>query len=283
MGLSRPHTRDMATITPALDVPFSSSPDPTALHVTPALKATIHKVQYTIAARQGLALILGDYGLGKSTLLRYIFARVSALPDNDATFIPTPSFRSSFTMLQKICADYGIPPARSELAQQEAFERFLLQQFEAGKNVVIFIDEAQRLKPDQLELVRTMLNFEDTRGKLVQLILAGQLELRDRLLRKRHRALSSRVFAPAVIGPLEFSEMICMLRGRCELHQVQWPFDGDQSLRILYDASGGVPRTVLKACQMAYGLMVERGDRHIQHGTMSEIIDDLKVLDDGAE
>src|SRR5215472_19359283 len=103
----------MATTVRALEVPFSSSPDPTALHVTPALKATIHKVCYTIDARQGLALILGDYGLGKSTLLRYIFARVSALPHNNATFIPTPSFRSSFAMLQKICADFDIPPAHS--------------------------------------------------------------------------------------------------------------------------------------------------------------------------
>jgi general secretion pathway protein A len=272
------------TITaPAREVPFSSSPDPTALYVTPALKAAIHKVCYTIDTRQGLALILGDYGLGKSTLLRYIFARVSALPHNNATFIPTPSFRSSFAMLQKICADFEIPPARSELAQQEAFERFLMEQFEAGKNTVIFIDEAQRLKPNQLELVRAMLNFETNTGKLAQLILAGQLELRDRLLRKRHRALASRVFAPAVVGPLEFSEMVCMLRGRCELHQVQWPFDGDQSLRILYDASGGVPRTILKACQMAFGLMIEQSDHYIRQQIMQQILDDLKVLDDGAE
>jgi len=270
----------MATTVPALEVPFSSSPDPTALHVTPALKATIHKVQYTIDARQGLAVVLGDFGLGKSTLLRYIFARVSALPNNNATFIPTPSFRSSFAMLQKICSDFEIPPARSELAQQEVLEKFLLQQFEAGKNVLLFVDEAQRLKPDQLELVRTLLNFETNTAKLIQVVLAGQLELRDRLLRKRHRALSSRVFAPAVVGPLEFSEMVCMLRGRCDLHQVHWPFDGDQSLRILYDASGGVPRTALKACQMAYGLMAEAGDRYIRQESMQQVLDGLKVLDD---
>ena len=173
-----------------LHVPFSSSPDPTALHVTPALKATIHKVQYTVAARQGLALILGDFGLGKSTVLRYIFARASAVPNNNATFIPTPSFRSSFAMLQKICSDFEIPPARSELAQQEALERFLLEQYEQGKNVLLFVDEAQRLKPDQLELVRTMLNFETNTAKLIQIVLAGQLELREKLLRKRHRGSS---------------------------------------------------------------------------------------------
>jgi len=96
----------------AIEVPFSSSPDPTCLYVTPALKATIHKVQYTIAARQGLALILGAYGHGKSTLLRYIFARLSAVPNNNATFLPTPSFRSSFTMLPKNLLRFR-DPARS--------------------------------------------------------------------------------------------------------------------------------------------------------------------------
>jgi hypothetical protein len=76
--------------------------------------------------------------------------------------------------------------------------------------------------------------------------------------------------------------MICMLRGRCELHQVQWPFNGDQALRLLYNASGGVPRTALRACQMAYGLMVEQGGQCISQDSMQQVVDDLKVLD-GAE
>ena len=78
--------------------------------------------------------------------------------------------------------------------------------------------------------------------------------------------------------------MVMMLRGRCELHQVEWPFDGDSSLRVLYDFSGGVPRTALKACQMAYGLMAEAGDRYIRQESMQQVLDGLKVLeDDGAE
>src|SRR5579872_4496409 len=98
---------------PALQVPFSSSPDPTAFYLTPALRQTIFKVGYAIDARQGLSVVLGDFGLGKSTLLRYLFAKFSALDHNEATFIPSPSFRTSFAMLQKICSDFDIPPARS--------------------------------------------------------------------------------------------------------------------------------------------------------------------------
>jgi hypothetical protein len=54
-------------------------------------------------------------------------------------------------------------------------------------------------------------------------------------------------------------------------------------LRLLYDASGGVPRTALKACQMAYGLMIEQGERYIGQELMQQVVNDLKVLEDGAE
>ena len=74
-----------------------------------------------------------------------------------------------------------------------------------------------------------------------------------------------------------------MLRGRCDLHQVDWPFDSDKSLRLLYDASGGVPRTALKACQMAYGIMVENSDKHIETALMEQVLEDLKVLEENGQ
>jgi general secretion pathway protein A len=263
---------------PAL-APFSISPDPTALYLTPALRTTIYKTQYAIEKRQGLAAILGDVGIGKSTVMRYVFSRLSSLPQNVATFIPTPSFRSSFAMLKKISADFGLTPQRSELAQQEALERFVVEQFEAGNNVLVFIDEAQRLKPDQLELVRVFLNFETSKVKLVQLVLAGQLDLRDRLLTKKYKPLLSRIFAPSLLVPLEFGEMVAMLQARCKLDGIHWPFDGDDALRLLYEVSGGVPRSVLKACQMAYGMMTELSATHISRDLMQDVIVSAELHD----
>jgi general secretion pathway protein A len=259
----------MATTIPAI-APFSISPDPTTLHLTPVLRTAVFKTQYAIEKRQGLAVILGDVGLGKSTIMRYVFSKVSALPQNNATFIPTPSFRTSFPLLKKICSDFGIPAARSEAAQQEAFEQFVVQQYDAGRNVIVFIDEAQRLKTDQLEMVRIILNFETTKCKLAQLVLAGQLDLRDRLLTPKYKPLLSRIFAPSILVALEYTEMVEMLRVRCTLDSIPWPFHGDECLRLVYEASGGVPRAVLKGCQMAYGLMVELGADRISPEMMSE-------------
>ena len=271
------------TSTQAKESPFSISPDPTALFLTPALKTIVYKTRYTVETRQGLALLLGDVGLGKSTVMRYLFAKLSSLPEYTATFLPTPSYRSSFTMLQKICSDFGIPPARSELKQQEAFEQFLVTEFDAGRHVLIFIDEAQRLKPDQLELVRTLLNFETTKAKLVSLVLAGQLDLRDKLLSKKYKPLLSRVFSPCLLVPLGLDEMVEMLKTRCENESIPWPFTADAlALRDLWDFSAGVPRTALKACQMAYGMMTERRETSISSNLMHEVLAGLNI-DDIAE
>jgi len=272
-----------STIAAALKVPFSASPDPTCLYVTSAIRQAIFKVGYTIDARQGLVAILGDFGLGKSTLLRYLYSKHSAIESNEATFLPTPSFRTSFSMLQRICSDFEIPPARSEMKQQDALEAFLAQKAEEGKNVVLFIDEAQRLRPDQLELVRTLLNFETNREKLIQIVVAGQLELRKKLMSKKYRALASRVFAPVMMSPLEFDEMVEMLRVRCNLHQVAWPFNGDEPLQRLYAATKGVPRSILIAVQMAFALMPSVGRQAIDSSLIEIACNDLRILQEGGD
>ena len=78
-------------------------------------------------------------------------------------------------------------------AQQNEFQRWLMEQsFEHNRNIVVFLDEAQTLDGNQLEMCRSLLNFETNTEKLVQIVLAGNLELRDRLKLRRHKPLLSR-------------------------------------------------------------------------------------------
>src|SRR5262249_26838569 len=147
-------------------------------------------------------------GIGKSTLLRYMYAHISALPGYLPTLIPNPNFKSDFACLKKISGDLGMEPKRSMLAHQAAFEDFLVEQFARGLNVVVFIDEAQKLDTSQLELIRTLLNFETSSEKLIQIVLAGNLDLRDRLLQKRNKPLLNRVFAPSLLNAMTHEEMV---------------------------------------------------------------------------
>ncbi len=231
--------------------PFSISPNPNSLYLTDSLRAVVHKSRFTIDKRQGLTCILGDIGLGKSTILRFLHSDYSAREDTVTTLIPTPTFPSPFAMLKSITMDFKIEPERSFQKQQDALQSFLLETYAADKNVVIFIDEAQNINNKQLELVRSLLNYETNTQKLVQIVLSGQLELKDRLADKRNKAVASRVSTYSILSPLTFDETREMIIHRCKFENIENPFT-PAAIERIYEVSGGVPRSVLKICAFAY-------------------------------
>jgi general secretion pathway protein A len=236
-----------------MDTPFTLSPNPLSLYLTPLIKRALMKCRLGIDHRQGLTCILGDPGLGKSTLLRYLFAEYGAKAEIKATLIPTPDFNSEYAMLKSICQDFGLPPKRSIVAQNETFQAFLIECGQAGQNVLVFIDEAQKLTNRMLEQVRTMLNFETNTGKLVQIVLAGQLELKERLLREENAGIKSRIYASSLMEPLLYEEMTGMIDYRCKLTEIKNPFEKD-ALKEIFNVTQGIPRDVLKVCDLSYSM-----------------------------
>lgn len=244
------------------NTPFSLSPNPNSLYITPSIKAVLHKVCYTIDKRQGLTCVLGDIGLGKSTVLRFLHADYDAREDVICTLIPTPVYASDFAMLKSICLDFGIPAKRSLHDQQQALQTFLIQQYAQAKNVVVFIDEAQKLDGKMLELIRAMLNLENNQHKLIQIVFAGQLELRDRLLQEKNRALYSRIFAPSLLATLTLEETVNMIEYRCKFADIENPFPPETIERI-YTLSNGVPRNSLNLCALSYALLELAGEKKV--------------------
>lgn len=231
--------------------PFSISPNPNSLYLTDSLRAVQHKCRFTVDKRQGLTCVLGDIGLGKSTILRFLHADYSSREDTVTTLIPTPAFPSPFAMLKSICMDFKLEPERSFQKQQESLESFLQDKFVEGKNVVIFIDEAQNVNNKQLELIRSLLNYETNTQKLIQIVLSGQLELKDRLSDKRNKAVASRVSTYSILSPLTPTETFEMIAHRCKFEAIENPFT-PKAVEKIYEVSGGVPRSILKLCAFAY-------------------------------
>ncbi len=134
--------------------PFSQTPDPSMLYLTPAIKTVLFKARYVIEQRQGLTCILGDVGLGKSTALRALHGQIAAPDTYKTAFLPTPNYPSDFALMKAICAEFDLDPKRSMLAQENELRAFLPDLLNQGKTAVIFLDEAQRLPGKQMELVR---------------------------------------------------------------------------------------------------------------------------------
>jgi type II secretory pathway predicted ATPase ExeA len=243
--------------------PFSISPNPNSLYITPSLKGVLAKARFTINKRQGLTCAaLGDVGMGKSTVLRYLYGEYAAKEDVVATLIPTPKFPTLFGMLKYICSDFEIEPRRSFIAQQDALQEFLLAQYQDEKNVVLFIDEAQLLDNQQLELIRGFLNFETNEHKLIQIALAGQLELKDKLNTEKNKALYSRISTYSMLDPLTPEETKAMIEHRCIYAGIQSPFT-DEAVETVFIKSKGIPRNILKLCALAYEMMDMAGEKEI--------------------
>lgn len=254
--------------------PFRITPNPNTLYLTDSLKAVLHKCRYTIDERQGLSCILGDFGLGKSTVLRYLFSEYDAREDTKAILIATPIYPSAFALLKAICQSLELEAARSFQAQMSLLETFLTKQFTEGLNTIIFIDEAQILDTRQLELLRAILNFETNEEKLVQIILASQLELAIKLNHKRNRALQSRITTNSVLKPLSEEEVDLAIQARCDVASIENPFTSEHVSRI-YELTGGVPRSVIKLCGLVYAMKESIGAEEIPVEWISEFTSEV--------
>jgi general secretion pathway protein A len=266
------------TTAPSIDdyTPFGISPNPNTLHITPGLKAVLAKAKFTINKRQGLCALLGDVGLGKSTLLRYLYGEYAASENALTTLVPTPKFPSPFAFLKYIATDLGVDGKRSFTQQRDEFERWLVDRYEAGKNVVVFVDEAQVLDNAQLELVRGLLNFETHTHKLVQIVLAGQLELRDKLQSEKNRALYSRVSTYSVLDPLTLDETGGMLAHRCDKEGINNPFT-PEAIEKLYVVTKGIPRSILKVAALAYEMMLMESIQTIDPQLISDTVPEVAI------
>jgi general secretion pathway protein A len=237
-----------------MKTPFVISPSPTLLYLTPSFKKALHMITSTLDNRQGVSCIIGDIGMGKSSLLRFLHSEYLSRDEAVAVLIPGGGFKRPFGVLKRICNELGIVSCRSTMDYQMALEKYLIELNTEGKYVAVFLDEAEGLDTYMLDLIRSLLNFEksDT-GKLIQFVLAGALDLHDRLQRKRNRALRSRVLYMNFLEPLSLEESIGMLEFRCDRLGVPNPFNR-AALERIHKLAMGVPRSILSVASVAYDL-----------------------------
>lgn len=229
---------------------FSISPNPRFFYITPSIRAAIAKTQYVIRARQGLTTIIGDVGLGKTSLLRLLYNEYDDHPDFTAAFIVNPKQTSETAFLKAICTEFGVKTKRSQRETEYELRAFLVEQFRAGKNVLLFIDEAQQLRGPMFEQIRQILNFETDETKLINIVMAGQVELRYKLADRSKRALVSRIAVSSTLDALTPEETAGMIEFRCTVAGVRNPFE-PAAVQAVYQWSKGVPREAIKLCAMS--------------------------------
>jgi general secretion pathway protein A len=229
-----------------LEAPFSISPDPRFLYLSPQHHLALSKIRYVVDNRQGLAILYGDVGHGKSTLVRRIYDIYKADERFETIMITNPDLPSEMQLLKRITDSFGLDRRRSKLDQMEEFESYLVSQYADGKNVLILIDEAQMMVGSMFELVRQITNFESHAAKLVQIVLSGQNNLRNKL--KLKRPLLSRAVAIATLDPFTLEETKEMIEFRLTVAGRKKPLFESLAIDEIFSLTKGVPREIVKVC-----------------------------------
>lgn len=198
---------------------------------------------YGIRERKGFVQLTGEVGAGKTTLCR---AMLEQLGENYCTALILNPVMSSDQMIKAIAMEFGLEvKGLDRLEILEVINKFLLQQVDENRDVVLIIDEAQDLTHELLEQVRLLSNLETDDRKLLQIVLMGQPELRERLNDYSLRQLRQRITVRYHLSPLKIAEIGQYLQHRLHVSGAKGaPYFSTAALWRIYHYSKGIPRLV---------------------------------------
>lgn len=230
--------------------PFNITPDPRFLFFSRRHREAYDHLLFGIRERKGFIQLTGEVGAGKTTLCRALLEDLG--PDTRTALVLNPSL-SGIQLLRSILRELGLSyRGNDRMRCLDELNLFLLQELAAGRDVVVIIDEAQDLSFELLEQVRLLSNLETDQRKLLQIVLLGQNELRDKLDQRRLRQLRQRITVRYHLGALTLRETTDYVRHRLHVAGAADP-DLFSALAIarLHLYARGVPRLINAACDKA--------------------------------
>jgi general secretion pathway protein A len=233
--------------------PFDITPNPRFLFYSARHREAFNHLLYGIRERKGFVQLTGEVGAGKTTLCRAMLEELSAHDGQYATALILNPVMSAEELVRTIAQEYGLPVnGLDRLDTLAVINHFLLQQVERGKDTVLIIDEAQDLTDGLLEQVRLLSNLETDNRKLLQIVLMGQPELRDRLNHHRLRQLRQRITVRYHLPPLNRNEVNQYIQYRLDVAGAQGaPYFTQPALWRVFNYSQGIPRLLNAICDKA--------------------------------
>ncbi len=247
------------------ELPFKITPDPRFLWYSNQHQEAKEKILYHLTQSVGPIYLLADVGTGKTTLAKRIVEELSSSQKHKIVLAFSPKLTTTNAFLRFIMEEFGVKTDRSYAKSLKNFERFLVEQKQAGVSPILLVDEAQNMTRDMLLLIQHLFNFSTNTEFLVQMALFAQLDFQPKL--DRLPSLKSRLNL-AKLKPLD-------LKQTKEMMQFRWTVAGgkrlpfnDEAITEIYRISGGIPRLIVKLANETLIRTVVNKDRLVDKDTV---------------
>ena len=260
--------------------PFSISPDPRFLWLGERHGEALATLRYGIQENKGFLLLTGDVGTGKTVIINHLTELINV--EVLAATIPDPNLG--------LIDFYNILTEEFKMGRQVKskgeflihFKKFLIEACGDEKSVLLIIDEAQRLEHELLEEIRLLSNIVFHSGKLINIFLVGQSELRKMLLDEKNRAFRQRISVNYHIEPLNEKETASFIEHRLKVAGAARRFFTADAMAEVHAFSQGFPRLINVICDHALMSGYSAGFTMIDGGIVKECADELQISADVA-
>ena len=255
---------------------FGVTPDPHYLYLSPGHSEALASLLYGIETGRGFLSLVAEPGMGKTTLLFQLLQRWRGYVHSAFLFQTQCNSRE---LIRYLLNDFGLKSSGEDIVRMHSdLNQFLFRQKLAGKQVVVFIDEAQNLSDTVLETVRLLSDFEATDRKLLQIVLAGQPELARRLSHSGLAQLRQRIAVQARLEPLVPSEVVRYINHRLQVagRPEAGPFTPG-ALELIAERSNGIPRIINNLCFRALSLGFTLQSKQITSDIVRRAAADLSI------
>lgn len=256
--------------------PFSASPDPEFFYQSRQHKAVFFRLRVAFQLRRGLSVVLGQPGLGKTTLIRTLFSNLTKDNNYIVKNILDPSAYTEEEFLTLLINCFGIrmPRKYNPNEYKKAIERYLFHYgLKRDKTIILFIDEAQKLSLTAIEILRMLLNYETNDHKLLQIVLVGQMELLAKITSLKN--FWDRIALQYILNPLDKEEIKQLIEFRLKqagFNQAYLLFN-DQAIDLIYKYTKGYIRRVAMCCHNAMQYLIMHDREYIDREVIAKVIE----------
>jgi type II secretory pathway predicted ATPase ExeA len=246
--------------------PFSLLPDPDFLYWTDDHKRAYTMLEYGVATRAPITLITGEVGAGKTTLLQYLLKNL----DDRVTVGLVSNMqgdRGDLLRWVMMALNIRVDKDLDYVERFEIFQQFLIDEYAAGRHVLMIFDEAQNMPRKALEELRMLTNINSNKDELLQLLLIGQPELRDIIRRPDMKQFAQRIASSFHLSHMDQKTVYSYIVHRLEKAGGRAHMFSREASDMVHEITGGTPRLVNQLCDicMLYAATSEREIVGVEH------------------